>query len=166
MWLFLKFLISVIGGHCDYSPLVPKSVAMTLNCFMFFCFSARRRKVQASSRVCVMLLVKVHAREVKPEKRTPKKENESFCNSVNIKIKLLKLLLYLWLNTCIISVVLLYQHRLWKIWHLCSGVNFCSCNPLKCMSWHENVKIYSTSQVTNLALQAYIGSYHLGIQIH
>lgn len=164
MWLFLKFVISVIGGRCDYSPLAPKKCSYNSELFYVFCFSVRRRKVQANSRVCVMLLIKVHAREAKPEKRTPKKENESFCNSVNIKIKLL---LYLWLNTCIISVVLLlYQHRLWKIWNLCSGVNFCSCNPLKCVSWHENVKIYSTSQVTNLALQAYIGSYHLGIWIH
>jgi hypothetical protein len=57
--------------------------------FYIFCFSVRRRKVQASSRVCVVLLIKVHVREVKPERRTPEKENERFCNPVNIKIKLL-----------------------------------------------------------------------------
>jgi hypothetical protein len=36
-----------------------------------------------------VLLIKVHAREVKPERRTPEKENERFCKPVNIKIKLL-----------------------------------------------------------------------------
>jgi hypothetical protein len=61
---------------------------MTLDCFVF-CFSGRRRKVQASSRVCVVLLIKVHAREVKPERRTPEKGNERFYDRVNINIKLL-----------------------------------------------------------------------------
>ena len=137
--MFLKFIISVRCGHCNYSTLTPKKCSYDTGLFYVFCFSVRRRKVQANSRVCVVLLIKVHAREVKPERRTPEKENERFCNPVNIKIKLF---LYLWLNACIISVVLLLcQHKLRKIWNLCSDVNICSFNPLKCVSWHEKVKI-------------------------
>lgn len=45
--------------------------------------------MRASSQVYAMLLVKVHRREFKPEKRTLEIGNERSCNLANVRIKLL-----------------------------------------------------------------------------